>query len=63
MIYYSFLSDDNLWWLILRGKQKSKKGKKLKHTRIQSSSLFSIARNKKTGKFLFHIEPIKVKFP
>ena len=34
MIYHSTHSDDYLWYLILR----EKKEKKLKHTRIQSSS-------------------------
>ena len=36
MIYHSTQSDDCLWYLILRGKQKSK------NTRIQISSPFSM---------------------
>ena len=39
MIYHSTQSNHYLWYLILRGKQEAKK---LKHTRIQSSSLFSM---------------------
>ena len=40
MIYHSNYSDDYLCSLILRGKSKGKKGKKLKGTQIESSYTF-----------------------
>ena len=43
LVYHSIHSDDYLWFLILRGKQKRKK---LNYTRVQSSSPFSLVRTK-----------------
>ena len=47
MIYHSTKSDDYLWYLIFHRKQREKKKKKLKHTRIQSSSPFSMVVSKR----------------